>query len=307
MNPVMDGRTPGTTGRPSGDVAEKTGQVEISEGQSTLASEPWEGRSGTSQYDACAPAQLVVGAVLGAPGSITLRVAPCWRCGGEHYYDLPGFEDLRPGERMALCDAPGPAGPGPAGPPGACGRCARIVPAPGPAVYYDAVARVSREGRAAMRRIRRLGLPTSNRTLADLRVMALLRARPKARRKLRQYLDVYIEYNENLVYPNFPAAAAALCQFIAATGLPIPTIVDTSTTDTTGITARWRLDEPLDSATWERAARRLQRRCRWYSFWPDVIGDLSATVRPPAVAHVLVEGDGDPRAALAVRPRRQRR
>ena len=143
---------------------------------------------------------------------------------------------------------------------------------------------------------------------------------PRSGRRLRQHLDLYIEYGGTLVYPNFAAAAAALCRFIAATGLPIPTIVDTYTagtgidkftgTDTarTGITAIWRLDEPLASATWEKAARRLQRRCRWYSFWPDVIGDLSATVRPPAVAHLLVEGDHvDPRAALAAARRRRKR
>ena len=143
---------------------------------------------------------------------------------------------------------------------------------------------------------------------------------PRSGRKLRQHLDLYIEYGGTLVYPNFAVAAAALCRFIAAIGLPIPTIVDTYTagtgidkftgTDTAriGITAIWRLDEPLASATWEKAARRLQRRCRWYSFWPDVIGDLSATVRPPAVAHLLVEGDHvDPRAALAAARRRRKR
>jgi len=135
---------------------------------------------------------------------------------------------------------------------------------------------------------------------------------PRSGRRLRQHLDLYIEYGGTLVYPNFAAAAAALCRFIAATGLPIPTIVDTYTAGTetagTGITAIWRLDEPLASATWEKAARRLQRRCRWYSFWPDVIGDLSATVRPPAVAHLLVEGDHvDPRAALAAARRRRKR
>jgi len=129
---------------------------------------------------------------------------------------------------------------------------------------------------------------------------------------LRGYLDVYVEYREDLIYPTFAAAAAALFRFIAATGLPIPTIVDTYITGTsitaTGITAIWRLDEPLASATWEKAARQLQRRCRWYSFWPDVIGDLSATVRPPAVAHLLVEGDHvDPRAALAAAGRRRKR
>ena len=130
---------------------------------------------------------------------------------------------------------------------------------------------------------------------------------PRSGRRLRQHLDLYIEYGGTLVYPNFAAAAAALCRFIAATGLPIPTIVDTYTTGT-GITAIWRLDEPLASATWEKAARWLQRRCRWYSFWPDVIGDLSATVRPPAVAHLLVEGDHvDPRAALAAARRRRKR
>jgi hypothetical protein len=72
-----------------------------------------------------------------------------------------------------------------------------------------------------------------------------------------------------------------------------------------GITAIWRLDEALASAAWEKAARRHQRRCRWYDFWPDVIGNLSATVRPPAVAHLLVEGDHvDPRPALGRRRKR---
>jgi len=259
-------------------------------------------------HEAVAPAQLVVGAVLGDPGGIVLFVAGCQRCGGAHYYATSGFKDLRPGERIwALCDAPGPAGP-----PGACGRCARIVPADRPAVYYDAGARASREGRTAMRRIRRLGLPTSRQTLGDLRVMALMRSRPKARRKLRSHVDLFVGYGGTLVYPTFAAAAAALFRFIAATGLPIPTIVGTSITGTsipaTGITAIWRLDEPLASATWEKAARRLQRRCRRYSFWADVIGDLSATVQPPAVAHLLLEGDHvDPRAALAASGRRRKR
>jgi hypothetical protein len=126
----------------------------------------------------------------------------------------------------------------------------------------------------------------------------------RSRRRLRQHLDLYIEYGGTLVYPTFDAAVAALCRFIAATGLPIPTIVDTYTTGT-GITAIWRLDEPLTSDVWEKAARRLQRRCRWYDFWPDVIGNLSATVRPPAVAHLLVEGDHvDPRPALGRRRKR---
>jgi hypothetical protein len=134
----------------------------------------------------------------------------------------------------------------------------------------------------------------------------------RSRRKLRQHLALYIEYGGDLLYPTFAAAAKALCLFIAASRLPIPTIVDTDTTgtgitDTTGIAAFWWFDEPLAAAAWEKAARRLQRRCRRQGLWSDV-GDLSYTVRPPAAAHLLVEGDRiDPRPALAVRlPRRRR-
>ena len=124
----------------------------------------------------------------------------------------------------------------------------------------------------------------------------------RSRRKLRQLLDLAIEYGGDLVYPTFAAAAQALVWFLEANKLPIPDILDSGTV----ITCIWRLDEPLISDTWKKAARRLQRRCRWYDFWPDVIGNLSATVRPPAVAHLLVEGDHvDPRPALAVRPRRR--
>jgi hypothetical protein len=129
----------------------------------TRASAPRQGADTTPADEAVAPAQLVVGAVLGAPGGGMLLVAPCHRCDGEHFYNLDGFRGLRPerGERLwALCDAPGPAGP--AGPPGACGRCARIVPSAEPAVYYDRLVRASPEGQATMRRLRRLGFPTSH-------------------------------------------------------------------------------------------------------------------------------------------------
>jgi hypothetical protein len=141
------------------------GGSSISDPQDISLSERWQDARATTAHEAIAPAQLVVGAVLGDPGGIVLFVADCQRCGGEHYYATSGFKDLRPGERMwALCDAPGPAGP-----PGACGRCARIVPADEPAIFYDAIVRASREGRAAMARIARAGLATSGRVLVARR------------------------------------------------------------------------------------------------------------------------------------------
>ena len=280
------------TNRQPGD-----GETSISDPQDIFLRERWQGACATTAPEAFAPAQLVVGAVLGDPGGIVLFVAGCQRCGGAHYYATSGFKDLRPGERIwALCDAPGPAGP-----PGACGRCARIVPADRPAVYYDAGARASREGRTAMRRIRRLGLPTSRQTLGDLRVMALMRSRPKARRKLRSHVDIAIEYGGDLVYSDFDAAATALFRFIETNKLPIPAIlVDTGAGAgaRARITCVWPLDEPLPSDAWMKVARKIKRRCG-QRFWPDVIGDLSHT------GQLLIEGDGaDPRAALAVRPRR---
>jgi hypothetical protein len=125
---------------------------------------------------------------------------------------------------------------------------------------------------------------------ADLRVMTPARSR----RKLRQHLDLAIEYGRDLVDPTFAAAAQALVWFFAATRLPIPDILDSGTV----ITCVWRLDEPLTSDDWEKAARRLQRRCG-HGFWPDAIGDLDHT------GQLLVTGDDvDPRPARAVRPRR---
>ncbi|HKF61020.1 MAG TPA: hypothetical protein VKB42_06650, partial [Dongiaceae bacterium] len=112
------------TNRQPGD-----GETSISDPQDIFLRERWQGACATTAPEAFAPAQLVVGAVLGDPGGIVLFVAGCQRCGGAHYYATSGFKDLRPGERIwALCDAPGPAGP-----PGACGRGARIVPADKPA------------------------------------------------------------------------------------------------------------------------------------------------------------------------------
>ena len=116
----------------------------------------------------------------------------------------------------------------------------------------------------------------------------------RSRRKLRQLLDLAIEYGGDLVYPTFAAAAQALVWFLEANKLPIPDILDSGTV----ITCVWRRDELLTSDTWMKAVRRLQRRCG-HGFWPDVIGDLSHP------GQLLVEGDGvDPRPALAVRPRR---
>ena len=118
----------------------------------------------------------------------------------------------------------------------------------------------------------------------------------RSRRKLRQLLDLAIEYGGDLVYPTFAAAAQALVWFLEANKLPIPDILDSGTV----ITCIWRLDEPLISDTWKKAARRLQRRCRRHDFWPDAIGDLGHP------GQLLVAGDDvDPRPALAVRPRRR--
>jgi hypothetical protein len=109
-----------------------------------------------------------------------------------------------------------------------------------------------------------------------------------------------------LVYATFETAAAALCRFLEAYKLPIPDIRDAAGGAAAGvgcgrITCSWRLSEALPSDVWEKAARRLQRRCG-PGLWADAVGDLAHP------GQLLVEGDGvDPRTVLAVRPRRPRR
>jgi hypothetical protein len=130
----------------------------------------------------------------------------------------------------------------------------------------------------------------------------------RSRRKLRQHLDLYIEYGGDLIYPTFAAAAQALYRFIAASKLPMPNILDSGNY----ITCIWLLDEPLAAGPWEKVARRLQRRCRRHGLLCDAIGDLIRTVQPPAAVQLVVEGDHiDPRPylerALRAAPRAPRR
>jgi len=173
MKPEMDRRAPRTTGRPSGDDAEKTGQVEISDPDINDDRSPGQGPCAADTHDACGlgedERELIVPSrlVVGSDGVVSSLVEKCPSCGLPHLYPRTTSSGLG---FALLCDE----------------RIALLVPGPAPAVFFDSAARRSRKGWAAMQRLGRGGFAVSSQVPIPDQPSALPLGELRVRRRVRR-------------------------------------------------------------------------------------------------------------------------